>query len=43
MLNNKENENNISKDKSGISKSNIWDISAINAKDISFIEKNDGY
>jgi len=41
MLNNKEDENNISKEKFGMLKSSIWDLSAINAKDISIIEKKD--
>ena len=41
MLNNKEEDNNISKEKFGILKSSIWDVSAINAKDISIIEKKD--
>ena len=43
VLNNKEDENNISKDKFGIMKSSIWDVSAINVKDISFIEKKEGF
>ena len=43
VLNNKEDDNNISKDKFGLIKSSIWDVSAINAKDISFIEKKDGF
>lgn len=42
VLNNKEEEN-LSKEKFGILKSSIWDVSAINAKDISFIEKKDGF
>ena len=42
VLNNKEEEN-ISKEKFGIIKTSIWDLSAINAKDISFIEKKDGF
>ena len=42
VLNNKEEEN-ASKEKFGILKSSIWDVSAINAKDISFIEKKDGF
>ena len=41
VLNNKDDDNNISKDKFGLIKSSIWDVSAINAKDISFIEKKD--
>ena len=41
VLNNKEDDNNISKEKFGIIKSSIWDVSAINAKDISIIEKKD--
>ncbi len=41
MLNNKDDENNISKEKFGMLKSSIWDVSAINAKDLSFIEKKD--
>ena len=41
MLNNKEEDNNISKEKFGILNSSIWDVSAINAKDISIIEKKD--
>ena len=41
IINNKEDENNISKGNFNIMKSSIWDISAINAKDISFIEKKD--
>ena len=41
VLNNKEDENNISKEKFGIIKSSIWDVSAINDKDISIIEKKD--
>ena len=41
VLNNKEDENNISKERFGILKSSIWDVSAINAKDISIIEKKD--
>ena len=41
VLNNKEDENNISKEKFGIIKNSIWDLSAINAKDISIIEKKD--
>ena len=43
VLNNKEDDNNFSKDKFDIMKSSIWDVSAINAKDISFIEKKDGF
>ena len=42
VLNNKEEENNFSKEKFGLIKSSIWDVSAINVKDISFIEKRDG-
>ena len=42
VLNNKEEEN-LSREKFGILKSSIWDVSAINAKDISFIEKKDGF
>ena len=42
VLNNKEDDNNISKERFGIIKSSIWgDVSAINAKDISIIEKKD--
>ena len=41
VLNNKDDENNISKERFGILKSSIWDVSAINAKDISIIEKKD--
>ncbi len=41
VLNNKEDENNISKEKFGIIKNSIWDLYAINAKDISIIEKKD--
>ncbi len=41
VLNNKEDENNISKEKFGMLKSSIWDVSAINVKDISIIEKKD--
>ena len=40
VLNNKEDENNIS---NNIMKTSIWDISAINVKDISFIEKKEGF
>ena len=43
IINNKEDENNISKGNFDIMKNSIWDISAINAKDISFIEKKDGF
>ena len=43
IINNKEDENNISKDKFGIMKTSVWDVSAINAKDISFIEKKDDF
>ena len=44
VINNKEDENNISNNKFDIMKSSIWgDVSAINAKDISFIEKKDGF
>ena len=43
IINNKEDENNISKDKFGIMKISVWDVSAINAKDISFIEKKDDF
>ena len=44
VINNKEDENNISTNKFDIMKSSIWgDVSAINAKDISFIEKKDGF
>ena len=43
IINNKEDENNISKDKFDIMKSSIWDVSAINVKDISFIEKKDDF
>ena len=43
VLNNKEDENNFSKDKFDIMKSSIWDVSAINVKDISFIEKKEGF
>ena len=42
ILNNKDEEN-LSKEKFGILKSSIWDLSAINAKDISIIEKKDGF
>ena len=42
VLNNKEEEN-ISKEKFGTIKNSIWDLSAINVKDISFIEKKDGF
>ena len=42
VLNNKEEEN-ISKEKFGTLKNSIWDVSAINVKDISFIEKRDGF
>ena len=42
VLNNKEDEINISKERSGILKNSIWDVSAINVKDISIIEKKDG-
>ena len=42
IINNKEEEN-LSKEKFGILKSSIWDVSAINAKEISFIEKKDGF
>jgi len=41
VLNNKEDENDISRDKFGTLKNSIWDLSAINIKDISFIEKKD--
>ena len=41
MLNNKEDENNISRDKFGSIKISINDISAINVKDISYIDKKD--
>ena len=41
MLNNKDDENNISKEKFGMLKSSIWDLSAINVKDISYIDKNE--
>ena len=41
MLNNKEDENNISKENFGMIKNSIWDLSAINVKDISYIEKKD--
>ena len=40
VLNYKEDENNIS---NNVMKSGIWDISAINVKDISFIEKKEGF
>ena len=43
IINNKEDENNISKDKFGIMKTSVWDVSAINVKDISFIEKKDDF
>ena len=43
VINNKEDENNISNNKFDVMKSSIWDVSAINAKDISFIEKKDGF
>jgi hypothetical protein len=42
VLNNKEEEN-ISKEKFGTLKNSIWDVSAINVKDISYIEKRDGF
>ena len=41
VLNNKEDEINVSKEKFGIIKNSIWDLSAINVKDISFIDKNE--
>ncbi len=41
VLNNKEDENNISKEKFGMIKNSNWDVSIINPKDISFIEKKD--
>ena len=41
MLNNKEDENNISKDNFGMIKNSVWDLYAINAKEISFIEKKE--
>ena len=40
VLNNKEEEN-ISKEKFGIIKNSIWDVSVI--KDVSYIEKKDGF
>ena len=43
VINNKEDENNISNNKFDVMKSSIWDVSAINAKDSSFIEKKDGF
>ena len=42
VINNKDDENNISNNKFDVLKSSIWDVSAINAKDISFIEKKEG-
>ena len=39
VINNKEDENNISINKFDVMKSSIWDVSAINAKYISFIER----
>ena len=42
VLNNKEEEINFSREKFGLMKNSIWDVSAINVKDISFIEKRDG-
>ena len=41
VLNNKEDEVNISKEKFGTIKNSIWDLSAINVKDISIIEKKE--
>ena len=41
VLNNKDDENNVSKEKFGIIKNSIWDLSAINVKDISYIDKNE--
>ena len=41
VLNNKEDEVNISKEKFGTIRNSIWDLSAINVKDISFIEKKE--
>ena len=41
MLNNKEDENNISKDNFGMIKNSVWDLYAINNKEISFIEKKE--
>ena len=41
VLNNKEDENNISKEKFGMIKNSNWDVSIINPKDISIIEKKD--
>ena len=43
VINNKEDENNISINKSDVMKNSIWDVSAINVKDISFIEKKEGF
>ena len=42
VLNNKDEEN-ISKEKFGILKGSVWDLSIIGTKDISFIEKKDGF
>ena len=41
VLNNKEDEVNISKEKFGTIRNSIWDLSAINVKDISIIEKKE--
>ena len=41
VLNNKEDENNISKEKFGMIKNSNWDVSIIKPKDLSFIEKKD--
>ena len=41
VLNNKEDEVNISKEKFGTIRNSIWDLSAINVKDLSIIEKKD--
>lgn len=41
VLNNKEDEVNISKEKFGTIRNSIWDLSAINVKDISYIEKKE--
>lgn len=41
VLNNKEDELNISKEKFGAVRNSIWDLSAINVQDISYIEKKE--
>jgi len=41
VLNNKEDELNISKEKFGTVRNSIWDLSAINVQDISYIEKKE--